>query len=277
MILFDKIYPNVSIGRWTVLEKVNVTGNSIWRCKCSCGTIRDVAQYSLKKGGSKSCGCETIEKIKVTRTSQRMDLIGDIYGRLEVLDRAETIRGQPRWRCRCICGNITTVRHGGLRNGNTRSCGCLSKEVSSRISYKHGKSHTKEHNVWRKMIGRCSNPNVQKYHCYGGRGINVCERWTNSSGFVNFLSDMGERPSDKHSIDRIDNNGNYEPSNCKWVTNQHRNKRTNRVLTLNGESKCMAEWSEITGIRGATILTRLKLGWSEEKAITTPARKMKKL
>jgi hypothetical protein len=123
------------------------------------------------------------------------------------------------------------------------------------------------------MKQRCYDQSNKNYFNYGGRGIEICERWLHS--FENFLADMGERPSPKHSIDRIDNNGNYEPGNCRWATDleQANNTRKNRLLTVDGETKTMAEFSKDNNLRIGTVHRRLKLGWSHEKAIKTPLRK----
>lgn len=125
------------------------------------------------------------------------------------------------------------------------------------------------------MINRCRNARSPYYHLYGGRGIKVCERWKGKNGFLNFLQDMGRRPSPKHSIDRIDNNGNYEPGNCRWATRieQNRNRRDNRLVTFNGQTKCIAEWCDETGLPEKSVRARLwLLGWSVEDALTTPIR-----
>lgn len=128
----------------------------------------------------------------------------------------------------------------------------------------------REYNSWSQMLRRCLNSEDKSYPSYGGRGIKVCERWLD---FDNFLDDMGNKPSLLHSIDRIKNDGNYEPSNCRWATvrEQARNRRTSRMLELNGVSKCVAEWSEITGISSPAIFARIHgMGWPVEKALTTP-------
>ncbi len=123
--------------------------------------------------------------------------------------------------------------------------------------------------VWKHMYARCYYPNNKGFHNYGGRGITVCERWHE---FANFLADMGERPTDAHEIDRINNNGSYEPGNCRWATRQEnsRNRRTNHSVTHDGKTMCIAEWSEVTGLRYSIIHKRLANGWSPEKALTTP-------
>lgn len=151
-----------------------------------------------------------------------------------------------------------------LRRGLTTSCGCLRQ---------HGKSRTPEHAVWAAMIQRCTNPNSAKWKDYGARGISVHPRWRQS--FRSFFDDVGSRPSPQHSLDRIDNDGNYEPRNVRWATRkeQARNKRSSRVLTVGGESATLAEWVERTGIGKSTIRERLNRGWSEERAVLTPVKR----
>lgn len=123
---------------------------------------------------------------------------------------------------------------------------------------------------WSAMIARCCSPSHTSYADYGGRGVAVCERWRHS--FSNFLEDMGDRPSERHSIDRIDNNGNYEPSNCRWATTreQRRNSRQNRLLTFNGETLIVSDMAAKYGLKTHSLFTRLRLGWSLEKALLTP-------
>src|SRR4051812_30076529 len=122
---------------------------------------------------------------------------------------------------------------------------------------KHNMSYSPEFNVWRGMLKRCHLPTDKDYPNYGGRGIEVCERWKHS--FVNFHQDMGDRPEPHLSVDRIDTNGNYEPSNCRWTTStqQNRNRRNNHLVTFRGETKTISEWAEITGIQKSTIRRRL--------------------
>lgn len=156
--------------------------------------------------------------------------VGDVYGRLKVIE-AFTNEGHIRnkqWRCKCSCGNEITVSKYDVRRGFTQSCGCLKRETTGTRRRTHGRSRTREHRIWRAMRTRCYNPNAGNYSDYGARGIAVCDRWNKS--FAAFYEDMGKCPSDKHSIDRIDNNGNYEPGNCHWVTHseQCRNRRPRR-------------------------------------------------
>lgn len=159
------------------------------------------------------------------------DLTGTRFGRLVVVSRAEYKGGQPAWYCLCDCGQGKVCLGTNLKSGKSQSCGCLRNEMVSERSLKHGNRRgvgktSREYETWCSMIGRCETDTNTSYHNYGARGITVCERWRSS--FDNFLADMGERPSPKHSLDRIDVNGNYEPSNCRWVTKeeQMRNRRT---------------------------------------------------
>ena len=142
------------------------------------------------------------------------------------------------------------------------SCGC--------VSGTHRRSKSPEFDAWHHMIQRCYNPNNRGYKNYGGRGIAVDESWRNS--FVAFYRDLGPRPSNLYSIDRIDNNGNYAPGNCRWATehDQKRNRRDNRHLTVGGETLIIADWAARSGISVGTILARLKRGWSDAEAVTHP-------
>ena len=153
-----------------------------------------------------------------------LDLIGQRFDRLLVTERlgSRVPSGKSRifWRCRCDCGNISDVRTDALRSGFTRSCGCRNRGGNN-LSHGHsrGGNRSTEYMSWQALLGRCRNPNNKDYEYYGGRGIMVCRRWQGRHGFENFFSDLGERPSPKHSLDRWpDKNGNYEPTNCRWAT-----------------------------------------------------------
>ena len=190
---------------------------------------------------------------------------GEKYNRLTVI---RTLEGR-KVLCRCECGNETIVFEDNLKRGHTRSCGCLKAEIIAAGAHtKHGGRHTRLYEIWRSMKQRCSNPNKINYERYGGRGISVCEEWKNSyQAFREWALSNGYR--DDLSLDRIDNSGNYEPSNCRWetATAQSNNRRSNHTLTVNGETHTIAEWARITGINQGNILARVRLGWSPEKAL----------
>jgi hypothetical protein len=195
---------------------------------------------------------------------------GDRYGWLTVIREVDPhIRQCGRRRrkvaCECDCGNQTVVLLQSLRCGDNVSCGCFGK----RKSITHGRHDTRTYQAWHSMRQRCLNALHRAYPSYGGRGITICRRWLDS--FEAFLKDMGERP-DNRSLDRIDNDGNYKPDNCRWATcsEQQRNTRANRLLTHNGMTKCVSEWAENTGIHRATIRGRLRIGWTVTDALTTP-------
>jgi len=156
------------------------------------------------------------------------------------------------YRCTCNCGTERTVFGSNLKQGRTRSCGCWGRERFKVINKRHGMSRTPEHDTWAGIRHRCTNPKATNYENYGGRGIKVCDRW---QVFENFFEDMGLRPSSKHSIDRIDPNGDYEPGNCRWATlsEQANNKRSNVLLELNGEMLTGAEFARRTGFARCTV------------------------
>lgn len=196
-----------------------------------------------------------------------IDLIGRKYNRLTVVARAPNKYGRTAWECQCECGKVLVVTGNALRENNTRSCGCFKLQRSSESHRTHGMSKSRTYFSWCSMKDRCCNPNNEDFHHYGGRGIKVCERWLHS--FEAFLEDMGEKPP-RTSIERKNVNGNYEPGNCRWATQreQTRNKRTNHLITFNGQTKTLMEWSEITGIDYRLIRKRIvEFEWPVEKAL----------
>ncbi len=173
--------------------------------------------------------------------------------------------GRALWLCRCDCGNTKIVPGSKLKSGDYKSCGCMHHK------YGHGQSDTRIYHIWRTMKARCVDSNSHKYHAYGGRGIKVCDEWLNS--FESFYEwAMANGYQEDLSIDRIDNDGDYCPENCRWVTQkeQANNTRKNRLLTHNGETHTVAEWATIVGITKAALYHRLSRGWSVKEALTTP-------
>lgn len=200
-----------------------------------------------------------------------IDLTGQRFGRLTIVERAENIGRTTRWRCVCDCGNETVARQPDLRSGRTRSCGCLFSEQLAERNATHNLSKTRLCNIWRSMKDRCYNPNCQAFKNYGGRGIEVCKEWRcDLKAFYDWAISNGY--DDSLTIDRIDVNGNYEPSNCRWAdkTVQANNTRANHLLEYGGETMTIADWSRRTGIKQHTILRRLSLGWDIEKTLKTP-------
>jgi hypothetical protein len=198
-------------------------------------------------------------------------LSGAKLGRLTLLESFH-LKGKANWKCLCECGLECVVREDHIQRGETSSCGCLHSELASERTTIHGESNTSlEWQAWVHMRERCLNPNTPGFSRYGGRGISVCDEW---STYAVFLKDMGRKPSPAHSIERIDNDGNYEPSNCRWATKkeQANNRRTNRFIEHDGKRFTLAQWQDHTGISQFTLLKRLKDGWSESEALTIPVR-----
>lgn len=198
---------------------------------------------------------------------------GDKHLHLTVIEVFPNVNHGSRVKCRCDCGNEVVLRtsevFGQWKANRTCGKGCI-----FRHTYRHGASKLNRpvYNIWVGIKSRCSDQSDPAFHNYGGRGISVCERWLNDP--LAFINDMGPRPRGA-SVERVDNNGNYEPGNCKWATKkeQARNTRHNRLITALGQTKTLAEWCEITGLSDSGIAFRLDSGWSAEEAITTPKQK----
>ena len=186
------------------------------------------------------------------------DLTGQKFGRLTVIERAENDKnGSTRWLCRCECGNEKIIEGGHLRSHKIKSCGCLLTDVLIKRNYTHGMTNTRLFHIWQGIKNRCYNKNFEHYKHYGERGITTCKEWKND--FVKFYDwSMNNGYNDTLTIDRIDVNGDYEPSNCRWVkqAEQSRNRRDTIYITYNGETHTFYEWSKITGINQNTLCTR---------------------
>lgn len=242
-----------------------------WKCKCSCGVCHFVETSNLTSGRTKSCGCFGREV-----QSEHENLIGKKFGHLMVTGLAERRGGEILWNCRCSCDNEAVVSGPHLKSGHTKSCGCWQQE-SREAARTHGYSGTRVYVAWNDMVRRCNPETVNKHRRqhYVNNGVIVCSRWMK---FENFLADMGEPPTPKHEVDRINNNGNYEPGNCRWATRseQMRNQSGNKMVSCRGEIRCIAEWSDISGVPKGRISKRLKDGWDAERAIFVPPRVMRR-
>lgn len=204
------------------------------------------------------------------------DMIGKRFGRLVVQGRHDKrLHGRyVTWECLCDCGNLKLTSTQRLNTGRTKSCGCLQAENMPPVLIKHGMSHYSGFKVWQSMIRRCKNPLDKDYKYYGGRGIDVCERWLDPREFA---KDMGERP-DGYSLDRIDTNGHYCPQNCRWATpaQQGANKRNNRLIEHDGQTLHLSEWCRRLDVKLSTVVNRLNAGMDPSLALTMPSRRKRK-
>jgi hypothetical protein len=212
-----------------------------------------------------------------------IDRTGERFGRLVI---TRFIRVDKNWNyiweCKCDCGNIINVRYNNLLNGSTKSCGCLKREKTIERSTKHGLSggqgnYTRLYRIWLNMRRRCNNRRDQDYPYYGGRGIKVCKEWDNYAAFHDWAMKNGY--ADHLTLDRINNNGDYCPENCRWATRkeQARNTRQNHFITFNGKTMTIAEWAEYLGVSSTVLRTRLYRGWPIERALTRPVNNSKEV
>lgn len=252
-------------GNLIVTGQRRTNGRTYLTCSCDCGNTKTVALGNIRNGHTTSCGCNR------KGNGNKVDITGNKYGRLTVLSENGRISNQVAWLCKCDCGNETTVASNHLRTGHTKSCGCSWADFVPH-NKTHGMAGSPEFKTWVHMRQRCDNPKDRSYRHYGGRGIITCERWET---FEHFLEDMGLRPSPRHSIDRIDVNGGYEPSNCRWALPkvQANNTRSNRYITIEEKTKTLSEWCDYYGVVPASVVgRRLKRGWEVKQALTAPLR-----
>lgn len=202
----------------------------------------------------------------------RFDLTGQRFGRLVAVQTVSSSKGHIRWLCQCDCGREVSAFTDNLRRGHTRSCGCLQRELAVERNLIHGQSFrgggaSRLYTTWAGMKGRCDNPANGTYEYYGGRGIRVCAEWADFLAFERWALTHGY--ADSLSIDRIDNNGDYEPANCRWTDRktQQRNTSRNSVFLYRSKPTCLAELAEISGINRRTIRERIRRGWSVESAV----------
>jgi hypothetical protein len=242
-------------GNFTVLALSRTARDKkYWECQCVCGMIKEIRGDRIAKYINKPCKCDMI------------DLVGKTFGSLTVIEKAYSAKYGFHWKCKCLCGVEKIVRGSHLKQGATKSCGCQQGGNGGIIKHGYASGRDKkplpEYTAWLAMMARCDNPKTLHYRLYGGRGITYCERWRK---FENFLADMGNRPSDEHSLDRYPNkNGNYEPTNCRWATSPQQNRNTSRNVYIEfaGKSMVLEDWANELGTDPSNITRKLKNGQS---------------
>ena len=255
-----KDYSNQIFGKLKVLKFIERKKSGYyWLCKCDCGNEKIIRITNLTSGLTRSCGCLNFQ-----------DYTGKRFGRLIVIDLHE--RATPtKWLCKCDCGNKIIVSGNNLKSGNTQSCGCLFKEVHKIGNPKHKLYNTRIYKIWCGMKDRCYSKKHQAYSLYGGRGITICDEWKNNVvEFYNWAIANGYQ--DYLTIDRIDNNSNYEPNNCRWVTKneQQNNTRKNIFYEYKGEKLTLSQLSKKYNINTSTLFNRIKRYNNINLAIETP-------
>lgn len=249
-------------GMWTVLSRAanNARNEAMWNVRCDCGTERTVVQNSLCSGKSKSCGCAVWN-----------NLVGKRFGKLLVVEKStQRVGNRISFLCKCDCGREKIVSGHNLTQGNVSSCGCYLKESRQ----KHRLYGCRIYHIWAAMVQRCTNPKSISYPNYGARGIAVCDEWRNDfQAFYDWA--MANGYSDDLTIDRIDNNKDYSPDNCRWadMKTQANNTRRNSYFDYRGERLTMAELCRKYHINHSTLWSRLQSGMSISEAIEKPIRK----
>ena len=206
--------------------------------------------------------------------SGRIDLTGKRFGRLIVTGFAEK-RGKKTlcWDCKCDCGKTKIILGASLKNGATQSCGCYNREIATKKSTTHGLSKHPLYRVWKAVKRRCYNKDTDAYQNYGGRGIIICDEWRDDfQAFYGWAMANGYKEG--LTIDRINNNGNYEPCNCRWITRKEQNNNTRRnvLIEYKGKTNTVTEWCTILNVKYAAVVRRLRRGWSIERALETETR-----
>lgn len=258
--------------RFSKLMVMEYKGHSRYLCKCDCGTEKLIYGTDMKKGKTKSCGC--INK------SRELDIVGKKFNSLTIIEKVgKTKEKRYLFKCRCDCGTEKILEGRVVKSGKIMSCGNHNIEKVIEANTTHGLSKERIYKIHSKMKKRCFNPNDKNFKDYGGRGITVCEEWAKEDGFLNFYKwSMQNNYQDILSIDRIDVNGNYEPSNCRWATDkmQQLNKRNTVTHTYNGVSKPLVTWCEELGLNYDSVWKRLyKYDYDFEKAITYKTERVK--
>jgi len=280
-------YIGKKFARLTVIDVLLKNRRKYFKCRCECGTEKDIAANSVLRGLTKSCGCFRDERI--FQTCAIKVKAGEKFGMLEVIKEVDrSPSGFRVFLCKCSCGNIINVHLRNLVSGRTKSCGCYKRKRLGEATKTHGLTKTPEYSSWHHMVSRCTNPENDSYHLYGGRGIKVCQYLLSVENFYNFLH---PKPTN-HSIDRIDTNGHYScgqcpeckannwPMNVRWADSetQANNKRTNRMITWNNKTMTVKQWSDELNINYSTLRVRLNSpNFTLSEAMTKPVKKRIKL
>lgn len=258
-------------GRMVVTGAGRTPGGRIgWTLRCDCGEDTVLVPRVVECGITVSCGCAA--RGPRLRWRRAEESLGERFGMLVVLEILGRTNHGPHVRVRCDCGVETVALLGNLRSGMSTSCGCQ-RDAANRT---HGRSDTPEYHVWCALIRRCEDSDDPAFRYYGGRGIAVCDRWRGS--FEAFLEDMGLRPSDAHSIDRVDVNGGYFAANCRWATarEQARNTRRNNWLEIDGAKRLASDVCAEHGVTRQTFFNRVRAGMSPLEAATKPVNPARK-
>lgn len=254
----EKRFGKLTAIKW--LRIASPSRASVWLCRCDCGKEAEVRLNNLSSGHTRSCGCLSDNLLY---SPKFLDMAGMRFGMLLVLGYSRTVNKKAMWRCKCDCGTACEVTGSYMRCGHTASCGCFRAIATAQNKTTHGMTSGGRkqgtYRSWQDMKQRCLNKKHMHYQDYGGRGIAICKRWVNS--FDDFFSDMGKCP-DGYTLGRKENNGNYEPGNCRWETyiEQGANKRNNLLLTLNGKTLTISQWARELRMPLSTIQTRRRRG-----------------
>ena len=245
---------------------------------CDCGNVISETPGRVLYGHKKSCGKCRNRNASYKLEQKIKNSIGQTFGKLTIIDISnKTNDGKTYIKCKCECGNIVDVLPNQLFIGSIKSCGCLksknkllaNNKSTSSGNYRDGRTKNPLYGTWCMMIKRCENQSSSHYDRYGGRGIKVCPEWHNFWNFVSWSDSVGGRP-DGFTLDRIDNNGNYEPSNCRWanISTQASNKSTNRIIEFNGQTKTLRQLANDIGINEQTLRNRINRGFPLERALS---------
>ena len=260
------------------VNKYSHTKNKLafWECTCVCGKEIICSGKLLRNGHVKSCGCMTNKMVSDAKID---NMKGKTIGRLTFKEYVGLVSHHAVWLCQCSCGNECLVKASSVKSGTTKSCGCLAHEVLMERNYKHDCAYLPIYRNYHNMLRRCFDERDKHYKYYGGRGITVCKEWSDKdNGFINFYNwalssgykeEILPNGKNKWTIDRINVNGNYEPSNCRWATNkqQANNKTTNIFVNFNGIRYTISELCETYNLKYPATLRRYHAGWSAQELV----------